>query len=329
MKAVFARMARIVAWPFRLLAAPFIWLLRRGQAIWRFFAEDVADEPLGETLLNLAEGRDSFQTVLGSLGEHLDALRRHLFRALIALLITTALSLMFADKLMVILAVPLGQDSGAQMYSIFQRPLTEAWQTYQQLGQAGLSRMIVIEPTESIGIFMRVSLLAGLAFAMPWIVLELYVFIGAGLLRRERALLAAAIPAATLLFLAGVLFTYFVMLPTAIPFLFSFMNFRAAWRPNAYFGLVTNLMFWIGVSFQMPLIIYTLAAIGLIKAKHLVEQWRIAVVAIAIIAAVVTPTVDPVNMGLVMLPLILLYGFSIAGAAVAEAGRQRRTKPAA
>ena len=142
-------------------------------------------------------------------------------------------------------------------------------------------------------------------------------------------LLLWGIPLASLLFLAGVLFTYWVMLPTAIPFLFTFGGFKAAWRPSKYFELVTSLMFWVGLTFQMPLIIYALAGLGWIKARQLVEQWRLAIIVIAIIAAMVTPTVDPVSMGVVMLPMVLLYGFSILGARFAESGRAQRQKAAA
>jgi len=103
----------------------------------------------------------------------------------------------------------------------------------------------------------------------------------------------------------------------------NFLGFQAHWRPSAYFGLVTSLMFWIGIAFQMPLLVYALAAAGFISARQLSRQWRIAVVVIAIIAAAVTPTVDPVNMGLVMLPMFGLYALSIVGAAVAGRGRRR------
>jgi sec-independent protein translocase protein TatC len=239
--------------------------------------------------------QDSLRETLGGLGEHVDALRKALFRSIIALALTTALSFLFAQNLMAALAVPLG----------------------------GTTELQVIEPTEAVGVFMRVSLLSGVAFAMPWIVLEIFLFVAPGLMPRSRLMMLGAIPAATGLFLLGMAFTYFVMLPTAVPFLKNFLGFKAAWRPSAYFGLVTSLMFWVGIAFQMPLIVYALAAVGLIRARQLAQQWRLAVVIIAVIAAAVTPTVDPVNMALVMAPMILLYGFSIVGASVAERARAR------
>ena len=82
-------------------------------------------------------------------------------------------------------------------------------------------------------------------------------------------------------------------------------------------------MFWIGLAFQFPLVIYALAALGVIRARSLLQGWRFAVVGIAVIAAAATPTIDPVNMGLVMLPMIVLYFLSIGLAAMAGRGRRR------
>jgi sec-independent protein translocase protein TatC len=114
------------------------------------------------------------------------------------------------------------------------------------------------------------------------------------------------------------------MLPVALPFLLNFMGITTVPRPANYIRFVTGLLFWIGMSFQFPLIIYAMAAIGMVRARMLLEGWRIAIVIIAVVAAAVTPTVDPVNMGLVMAPMILLYFLSIGLAAFAERTRTRR-----
>ncbi len=296
MKALLRRLLWLVSLPLRAVQAPFRWARRRLQRLADFFTEVPEDVSLTDTLGEALESRDTLQETFAGLTEHLEALRRHLLRSVLVLAITTAFSFAFAPQLMDILARPLPQ---------------------------GIGSLQTIEPTESVGVFMRVSLLAGVAFAMPWIITELYLFIAPGLMPRSRVLLALAIPVASVLFVIGLLFTYYVMLPPAIEFLFRFMSFRAAWRPSAYFGLVTSLMFWIGIAFQIPLVIYSLAAVGLVRAGQLARQWKIAVVASAIFAAVVTPTVDPVNMALVMLPMLALYLFSIVGAAVATAGWQR------
>jgi sec-independent protein translocase protein TatC len=140
-------------------------------------------------------------------------------------------------------------------------------------------------------------------------------------------LVLVAAPIAALLFISGLAFAYYIMLPAALPFLLDFMGITTLPRPANYIRFVTGLMFWIGISFQFPLVIYTLAAVGLVRAGALARGWRYAVVGIAILAAAVTPTVDPVNMALVMAPMIVLYFISIALAGIAQRGRDRRTTP--
>jgi sec-independent protein translocase protein TatC len=225
--------------------------------------------------------------------EHLEALRGHLFRSVAVLALTTALSFAVAGKILAWLTEPIG----------------------------GIQQLQAIEVTESIGAYMRVSLLSGFALAFPYICFEFFAFINPGLRRRERVLILTAIPAAFVLFLAGLAFAYYVMLPAALPFLLNFMGISTRVRPMNYVRFVTGLMFWIGVAFQFPLIIYALAAIGIVKARTLMNGWRFAVVGIAVLAAAVTPTVDPVNMSLVMAPMIVLYFLSIGLAALA--GRRR------
>jgi hypothetical protein len=109
------------------------------------------------------------------------------------------------------------------------------------------------------------------------------------------------IPVAVLLFLAGMAFTYFVMLPAALPFLLGIIEVETNITISSYFGLVTKLLFWVGVIFQFPLIIMGLATVGLVEAGSLLRGWRYAVAGISLVAAAITPTVDPVNMGIVMI----------------------------
>ena len=113
------------------------------------------------------------------------------------------------------------------------------------------------------------------------------------------------------------------MLPVALPFLLSFLGIVTRVRPSNYIRFVTGVMFWIGIAFQFPLIFYTLAGLGVINARMLVNGRRFAVLGIAIVAAVVTPTIDPVNMALVMAPMIVLYFLSIGLAALAQRRRPR------
>ena len=159
----------------------------------------------------------------------------------------------------------------------------------------------------------------------PIILYELLAFITPGLTDQEKRWVFYSIPFATLLFLVGVSFTYFVMMPVAIPFLINFMNIKTTPRPSIYIDFVTGMMFWVGVLFEMPLIVFILAKIGLITASFLLKGWRFAIVIIAVIAAMVTPTTDPINMGILMVPLLALYFLSVGLAAIA--GRDPLRKP--
>jgi sec-independent protein translocase protein TatC len=211
--------------------------------------------------------------------EHLTELRDRLIRTCIALLLTSLVSFLFADRLIDILTVPLG----------------------------GRQALEAIDVTENLGVFMRVSLISGLILAMPVIVYQFFSFIVPGLTREERRYLWIIVPSASILFLAGVAFAYFVMLRAAIPFLISFLDIPTAPRPSSYFGFVARLMFWIGVSFETPLILAFLSRLGVITPQFLRQNRKYAVVLIAVISAAITPTVDPFNMLLVMAPLMFLY----------------------
>ncbi len=227
--------------------------------------------------------------------EHIEELRQRLIRALLALAIGTTIGAIFAQRILEWLARPVG----------------------------GLEHLASIEVTENVGVFMQVSLLAGVTLAMPVILYQLWRFITPGLLAKEKRYVYIFVPTATVFFLAGAAFAYFVMLPAAVQFLLAFTGIPTQPRPANYMSFITTLMFWVGVSFETPLLIFFLAKAGVVDARMLTKNWRVAIILIAILAAVVTPTPDPINMGLVMLPLILLYGLSIILAYFARPRRKQ------
>lgn len=291
MRRFFSGLWRVLTFPFRLIfniaAFPF-----RTVARFRTFLNTEPEErPVSEVFIDLATNKDTRQMMW----DQVEALRMHLLRALLALMLTVGVSFLYTERIIEYLALPVG----------------------------GLAQLKAIEVTESVSVFMRVALLSGIALAIPYIALELWWFAAPGLRPRERKMGLAGIPLASLLFLGGAAFTYYLMLPTALQFLINFMGIQAELRPLSYFSFVTGLMFWIGVSFQFPLVIYVLSAIGIIRPQILAQQWRLAIVVIAIVAAVITPTIDPVNQGLVMAPMILLYFISIGLSYIAYAGRKK------
>jgi len=224
--------------------------------------------------------------------QHLDELRQRIFKAFLAVILTTALSFVFVEQIIDFLAAPIG----------------------------GREALVSIEITENVSIFMKVSLLSGFVFGMPVIVYQIMRFVLPGLNQREKNWLLIIVPFATLLFVGGVAFTWFIMLPAAIPFLAAFLGITTQVRPANYFDFITRLMFWIGICFEMPLVVMFLAKLKMVTAKQLMQGWRYAIVGMALIAAIVTPTVDPINMGLVMLPLLGLYSISIILAVFAGRG---------
>jgi sec-independent protein translocase protein TatC len=222
--------------------------------------------------------------------DHFDELRKRLLLSLLALCGGVLVSFIIADRVLMLLTVPIG----------------------------GLKNLQSIEVTENIGVFMRVSLLGGFILAFPIIFYQILAFITPGLQKKEKKWIYFAIPFAFILFLGGVLFSYFVMLPATVPFLVTFLGVRTTPRLSNYINFVTNLMFWIGISFEAPLFIFILAKLHIVNARILLKGWRIAIIFIALLAAIVTPTVDPVNMALLMVPLLLLYVISILLALLAK-----------
>ncbi len=226
-----------------------------------------------------ASDSPSDMTVLG----HFEELRSRVLKALAALVVATIASMLITEPTIRLLAKPIG----------------------------GLTSLQSIEVTENVGVFMRVSLTLGVILAMPVIVYQLLMFILPGLLPGEKKWVGIGVPLATLFFLGGVAFAYFVMLTPAVNFLIRFLGVTTTPRLSNYIGFVTNLLFWMGICFESPLLVFILAKLKIVSGKGLLRQWRIALVVIAIVSAAVTPTVDPVNMVLLMMPLTFLYLVSV------------------
>jgi len=224
-----------------------------------------------------------------SVWDHLEELRGRLLKILLGLVVTTLASLIAANQLMILLAIPIG----------------------------GLENLQSIEVTENVAVFMRISVLAGFILALPFTLYQIMAFVSPGLEKKERRWIYLSIPFATILFVGGVLFAYFVMLPAAVPFLVEFMGVETVPRLSNYMAFILNIIFWIGVCFEIPLLMFILAKLKLITARQMIKHWRIAIIASAVLAAVISPTIDPVNMILLMAPLIGLYLLSIVLAALA------------
>lgn len=155
---------------------------------------------------------------------------------------------------------------------------------------------------------MNVSAIAGIAMSLPFILWQLWLFILPGLQLPERKAVEPLVPAIGVLFLFGILLAYY-MLPVTVSFLLSFYppNVKPLIDYQHALEMPIKFMLSFGLAFQLPIIMLGLVKLRIISAEWLFQQWRIAIVIISVIAAVVTPTPDPFNMSLVMIPLIILY----------------------
>ena len=215
--------------------------------------------------------------------EHLEELRDRIIRVVGAVLVALILSSFFVKQVLDILIIPCE------------------------------CQLILLKPTDGVIMYLRVALLMAAIATIPITTYQVLMFVMPGMTRGERNTILKALPVVVVLFLVGVAFAWFILVPTAIPFLRNFMGdvFRAEWTAGEYIAFLTSLMFWMGVAFEMPALFFVLARIGLVEPRLLIDNWRLAVVIMSVIAAVITPTVDPFNMMLVIVPLLFLYVLSI------------------
>jgi sec-independent protein translocase protein TatC len=224
--------------------------------------------------------KDRKNTVLG----HLLELRQRLFRSAIVLVITTILGFVFTKQILHFLIAP-----------------------------AGHINLIFTEMTEMLGTYMQVALAAGIVLAMPFFVYQIIMFVSPALSRQEKKYVYFALPWITLMFIGGVAFGYYVLLPPAMKFLVTFGNDIATpqIKIGNYISLVTRLLVAIGVVFELPVVTTFLAKLGIVSPQTLARQRKWAIIGAFVLAAVITPTVDPINQSLVAAPLIVLYEMSI------------------
>jgi sec-independent protein translocase protein TatC len=294
MRKFFGGVWTVITAPFRALW----WVIKLPYRGFRFVHHFLTFEPeegqLTENLLAAIRQKEALQ----SLSEHVEAFRKHLFRSVIALVLATIVGWFFTEPVLTLLSTPVGGPQNLQ----------------------------VIDLTESIGVFMKIAVMLGLGISIPYIAFEFWLFAAPGLRPRERRTSLIAIPLTALLFYLGILFTFRYMLPPAIDFLMHFGEFTSNPTAEKYYNLITRLLVWVGLFFEFPLIIYILTSIGFVKPKQLAQQWRLAIIIIGILAAVITPTVDIGSMALVMAPMIVLYFISIGLSFAAYGAKVRRAE---
>lgn len=199
----------------------------------------------------------------------------------------------------------------------------------QFLLQPYQGQLQTLSPTEGLETFFKVAFTAGLIFSMPFTLYQLWLFIAPALTKDEKRYIYVFLPTTVALFVIGILFAWLVLVPAAVQFLATFLPevFITEWTGQEYIGFILKMVFWLGVSFEMPVIFYFVGRLGLMQSGTLAEQWRYAIVGVSILAAAITPSIDPVTMLLTMLPLLILYFVSIGTTRWGQRQFERNMEP--
>lgn len=233
--------------------------------------------------------------------DHLEELRWRLVKALIAVVAGGALCFYFIQEIFDFLVRPY-RDALHMLAQTSGNPLLETD-----------ARLVFLGPTAGFMIYIKLALTGGIVFALPVIFYQLWRFVAPGLLFKERMVVPRFTASATLCFIAGAAFCYFIVLPYGLSFLLGFQtaDLVAMITIEEYFGFVTTLLLVFGLLFEMPVLSYLLARLGILTPEFLRQKRRYGIVTIFVIAAVLTPTVDAFSQILLAVPLMILYEISI------------------
>jgi sec-independent protein translocase protein TatC len=231
-----------------------------------------------------AEGRMTFL-------EHLDELRKRITHAVGGLLVGFILSFAFINRITEFIYARLTQ-------------------------QIPGGKLIFTEPGEAFFLMIKMAALTGVLIASPYIMLQVWFFIAPGLYAKEKRLAIPFVVSSSALFIAGAAFSHYIVFPTAWTFFASFSNEYIEFTPriDPVFGMYVKLILALGFTFQLPVLMFVLARLGIVTAGWLARNFKYAVLLIFITAAVVTPDGSPVTLFLVGGPMVVLYLFGIGAA---------------
>ncbi len=217
--------------------------------------------------------------------DHLEELRHRIFRILIAVAITFVVCWAFVD----------------QIYRVIAFPILEA---------LGDQPLVFISPTQPFNLFVKVSFVASLFLASPFILAQLWLFIAPGMYKHERRWAIPFVLSGSVLAMVGALFGYFIAFPFALDFLINWgerAGLQAMIDATRYFDLFLTIELGLAIIFQIPPVIFILSRLGVVSAGFLLRNTKYAVLIAFVVAAIITPTADIPNMMIMAGPMILLY----------------------
>jgi sec-independent protein translocase protein TatC len=236
--------------------------------------------------------------------DHLNELRRRLMYSLAAIVVGTMLAFLVSQK----------------VFAFIARPMQIA------LRAAHLEdKLVYTSPTGVVNLLITISLYLGIVIALPVVLYQVWLFIAPGLYKHERGAVVGFLCSSIGLFVAGVAFGYYILLPYVLKFLIGFQGpFKPLISINEYFDLILMVLLGLGLIFEMPILIFFLTLFGLVTPQFLLKNFRYAMLIITIIAAIVTPTPDALTMLIFMSPMVGLYFVGVGVSYVVARRKQIR-----
>jgi len=258
--------------------------------------ELAAPDPGGES------DKDSMPT-MGFL-EHLEELRKRIVYSVISVAVGTALCWGYRERI----------------YAFMQKPIMEALHSH------GLAeKLVYLNPIDPFNLYLKISMLGGLFLTSPFVLYQVWLFISPGLYRTEKRYAMPFMISTITLFTLGGYFGYRIAYPRALDF---FVGFNGQFQPMITVGEYTQLFLSIvagmGLIFEMPILVFFLSFLGILSPKFMLSQFRYAVLIIFVVAGIVTPTPDIVNMCIFAAPMLLLYGISVGVAWLVHPDERRK-----
>jgi sec-independent protein translocase protein TatC len=220
--------------------------------------------------------------------EHLEDLRKRLFNSFLVIIVAAIPAWIFSKTI----------------YRILARPVTQYLPEGTKLAFTGLADPFML--------YMKVAFLTAIFATAPFIFFQLWLFVAPGLYQKEKKYVIPFVLFTTLFFLGGAVFGYFIVYPWACRFFLRMgSDFQAVITVNSYFSLTLRLLLGIGLVFELPVLVFFLSKIGLITPRWMVKNFKYAVLAVFILAALITPTPDIISQCIVAVPMLVLYGLGI------------------
>ena len=237
--------------------------------------------------------------------DHLEELRKRLVYSIVAVIVGTAVCWGYRERI----------------YAVMQKPIMDALRAH------GLAeKLVYLNPTDPFNLYLKIAALAGLFLTSPYVLYQVWMFISPGLYRNEKRYVVPFMVSTIMLFTLGGYFGYRIAYPRALDF---FIGFSGQFQPmitvGEYTSLFLSIVLGMGLIFEMPILVFFLAFMGIMSPSFMLKNFRYAILVIFILAAIVTPTPDVVNMCVFAAPMLALYAASI-GVAWLVHPKQRRAR---